>query len=144
MKPTDLYSNLIADGQLSFDKEQKSLLERLDKLNEALIQRSKSWFKRKSIKGLYIRGEVGRGKTQMMDIFFETLDLKKKKQYVCYRHNIEAELRKAASTASMLAERSEISQEHLSLETTHHFYIFLNSILRNRIYLTRVKCFISS
>ena len=85
MKPTDLYSNLIADGQLSFDKEQKSLLNKLDKLNGALIKRSKSWFKRKSIKGLYIRGEVGRGKTQMMDIFFETLDLKKKKRIHFHR-----------------------------------------------------------
>ena len=43
------------------------------------MKRSKSWFKRKSIKGLYIRGEVGRGKTQMMDIFFETLELKEEK-----------------------------------------------------------------
>jgi hypothetical protein len=38
---------------------------------------------------------------------------------------LQAELRKAASTASMLAERSEISQEHLSLKTTHHFLHFL-------------------
>ena len=85
MKPTDLYSNLIADGQLSFDKEQKSLLDKLDKLNGALIKRSKSWFRHKSIKGLYIRGEVGRGKTQMMDIFFETLELKKKKRIHFHR-----------------------------------------------------------
>ena len=33
----------------------------------------------------------------------------------------QAELRKAASA---LAERLEIPQEHLSLETTHHLYAF--------------------
>ena len=74
MKPSDLYSNLIEDGQLSFDKEQSILLNKFDELGQALTKRSKSWFGAKKINGLYIRGEVGRGKTQMMDIFFETLD----------------------------------------------------------------------
>ena len=36
----------------------------------------------------------------------------------------KAELRKAASTASVLAERLEIPQEHSSLETTHNLYGF--------------------
>ena len=72
MKPSELYLNLIDDGQLSFDKEQAKLLEKFNHLNESLTKRSKSWFGQKKIKGLYIRGEVGRGKTQMMDIFFET------------------------------------------------------------------------
>jgi hypothetical protein len=37
-----------------------------------------------------------------------------------FHYIVTTELRKGASTASMLAERSEIYQEHLSLETTHH------------------------
>ena len=39
----------------------------------------------KKIKGLYIRGEVGRGKTQMMDIFFQTLPVKNKKRVHFHR-----------------------------------------------------------
>ena len=85
MKPSELYSSLIEDGKLSFDQEQKNLLDKLDDLNDVLIQRSKSWFGRKHIKGLYIRGEVGRGKTQMMDIFFETLSIEKKKRVHFHR-----------------------------------------------------------
>ena len=37
---------------------------------------------------------------------------------------LSEELRKAASTTSTLAERSEITQEHSSLETTHNLYGF--------------------
>ena len=85
MKPSELYLNLIDDGQLSFDKEQAKLLEKFDHLNESLTKRSKSWFGQKKIKGLYIRGEVGRGKTQMMDIFFETLNIQEKKRVHFHR-----------------------------------------------------------
>ena len=84
-KPSDLYSNLVEEGQLNFDKEQRNLLVELDYISKALSQRSRSWFKRKPVKGLYIKGEVGRGKTQMMDIFFETLDVEKKKRVHFHR-----------------------------------------------------------
>jgi len=85
LKPSELYLNLIDDGQLSFDKEQAKLLEKFNHLNESLTKRSKSWFGQKKIKGLYIRGEVGRGKTQMMDIFFETLNIQEKKRVHFHR-----------------------------------------------------------
>ena len=85
MKPSELYLTLIDDGQLSFDKEQAKLLEKFNHLNESLTKRSKSWFGQKKIKGLYIRGEVGRGKTQMMDIFFETLNIQEKKRVHFHR-----------------------------------------------------------
>ena len=85
MKPSNLYSKLIEDGQLSFDQEQAKLLEKLDQLSKDLKKRSKSWFSQKKIRGLYIKGEVGRGKTQMMDIFFETLDIEKKKRVHFHR-----------------------------------------------------------
>ena len=41
-----------------------------------------------------------------------------------HKIDISSELRKAASTASMLAEHLEIPQEHSSLETTHNLYDF--------------------
>ncbi len=85
MKPSELYLKLIDEGQLSFDEEQAKLLEKFNHLNESLTKRSKSWFGQKKIKGLYIRGEVGRGKTQMMDIFFETLNIQEKKRVHFHR-----------------------------------------------------------
>ena len=85
MKPSDLYSKLIEDGLLSFDSEQSQLLNKLDQLSFDLVKRSKAWFGQKKIKGLYIRGEVGRGKTQMMDIFFQALQVKNKKRIHFHR-----------------------------------------------------------
>lgn len=85
MQPSDLYTSLIEDGQLSFDEAQSTLLSKLDQLSTDLTRRSKSWFRRRKINGFYIRGEVGRGKTQIMDIFFETLDIKKKKRVHFHR-----------------------------------------------------------
>ena len=85
MKPSELYSSLVEAGKLSFDEEQSNLLAKLDGLGESLESSSRSWFGRKKVKGLYIKGEVGRGKTQMMDIFFETLDIEKKKRVHFHR-----------------------------------------------------------
>ena len=46
-----------------------------------------------------------------------------------------AELRKAASTASALAEHLEIPQEHSSLETTHNLYGFWKFALSGTEYI---------
>jgi cell division protein ZapE len=76
---------MVNSGHLSFDEKQLNLLVKLDKISEGISSNSKSWFSSKTTKGLYIRGEVGRGKTQIMDIFFENLDIKKKKRQHFHR-----------------------------------------------------------
>ena len=78
MKPSEFYSSQIELGKLNFDQAQYDLLKRLDVLSETLKKRSRSWFFKKKVKGLYVRGEVGRGKTQLMDIFTKPLKLRKK------------------------------------------------------------------
>ena len=115
MKPSDLYSSLIKDGRLTFDKEQSVLLKKFDELGHALTKRSKSWFGNKKIKGLYIRGEVGRGKTQMMDIFFETLDVDKKKRVHFHRFmkNLHDELDKISGQKDPL----KIAAKNIAKET---------------------------
>ena len=85
MKPSEFYSSQIELGKLNFDQAQYDLLKRLDVLSETLKKRSRSWFFKKKVKGLYVRGEVGRGKTQLMDIFYETLEVEKKKRIHFHR-----------------------------------------------------------
>jgi cell division protein ZapE len=79
------YETAVAAGKLSSDPAQEALVERLDALSLALAdhmnRRSSGFFgrlftSRKSdpapVRGLYIHGSVGRGKTMLMDMFFET------------------------------------------------------------------------
>jgi cell division protein ZapE len=77
------YSTLVARGSIENDAAQRALVRKFDALREALVSRrlsskasSLGWlFSRnsksaKDIKGLYIHGGVGRGKSMLMDIFF--------------------------------------------------------------------------
>ncbi len=86
------YQALIADQALTSDAGQADMVQRLGALASALQQHRLSrkssalgWlFAKKSqndsIKGLYIQGDVGRGKTMLMDLFFESLDIKRKRR----------------------------------------------------------------
>ena len=72
------YQALVADGVLEADAAQACLAQRLDALAVAL----RKWRRREGLaallrgsqsapKGLYVHGGVGRGKTMLMDLFFE-------------------------------------------------------------------------
>lgn len=80
------YDALVEKGEISEDPAQIALVARYDELLEALHEKrlscksnSLGWLfgRRKQdrpvIKGLYIHGEVGRGKTMLMDLFFSCL-----------------------------------------------------------------------
>ncbi|MEN2495006.1 MAG: Cell division protein ZapE [Hyphomicrobiaceae bacterium hypho_1] len=81
-----LYNVRVANGELQHDNAQKLAAERLDTLATQL----ESWLKSQtSIRhllgqtkpapnGLYIHGSVGRGKTMLMDMFYESVSFKHK------------------------------------------------------------------
>lgn len=87
------YAARVASGEFSADPAQVALAERLDKLLLAVSTRrlaNKSsalgWmFGRKQVsnvapRGLYVYGSVGRGKTMLMDMFFELVPAKRKRR----------------------------------------------------------------
>jgi len=87
------YAALIADGKIEADPGQQMLAEQLTQLAHRLDQRrlarkssSLGWLfaKREQsappLKGLYVHGEVGRGKTMLMDLFFATSAVKRKRR----------------------------------------------------------------
>jgi len=75
-----LYANRLATGRLAPDPAQAEAIARLDALAEALMA-SRGWFGGGArARGLYIWGAVGRGKSMLMDLFFETLPVKDKRR----------------------------------------------------------------
>ncbi|KEC56051.1 cell division protein ZapE [Bartonella koehlerae] len=95
------YQELISKGKISFDPAQLVLTEHFDHLLQNIAKQniSRPWWafwhflkrtkqssvaKQKNVdrlfQGLYIYGEVGRGKTMLMDLFFSCLPQKRKKR----------------------------------------------------------------
>jgi cell division protein ZapE len=96
--PASAYARLIEDGTLKPDPAQGAAVERLQALHDALRQyrpapiepKRKGFFGRlfggneepvrSSPSGLYIYGEVGRGKSMLMDLFFASAPVKPKRR----------------------------------------------------------------
>jgi cell division protein ZapE len=87
----DRYKHRVSRGHLERDEAQELLLVRLQRLSEDLEAYRPSrksgalgWlFAAKQVsplRGLYIWGSVGRGKTMLMDLFFETAQLQRKRR----------------------------------------------------------------
>src|SRR5262245_10480617 len=87
------YAALIGAGEIERDPAQGRVIELLSGLEERLREHrlarkssSLGWLfgarerKREPIKGLYVYGEVGRGKTMLMDLFFEASPVKRKRR----------------------------------------------------------------
>lgn len=87
------YRKLVISGQLEEDPAQLELVGKLDQTLEKLVKKrlsSKSsslgWLfgkngaQKTAEKGIYIWGGVGRGKSMLMDLFFDALPHKKKKR----------------------------------------------------------------
>lgn len=93
--PMAAYESLEAEGEIHVDPDQLALVERFERLYGQLVsypeltqknlprtgfQLSKLW-QRKRVEppcGIYIHGGVGRGKSMLMDLFYETAPIKRK------------------------------------------------------------------
>jgi len=87
------YDHLVQGGTLQRDPAQEQVADRLDRLIQEIadkrIARKSSalgWLfagrrqTREPVKGLYIHGGVGRGKTMLMDFFFELVPVRRKRR----------------------------------------------------------------
>ena len=92
--PLERLDSLIESGELSLDPAQRKVAERLDALASALAAAPAParpglfgrWGKSSpksdegGPKGLYIHGGVGRGKSMLMDLFYEAAEVPKKRR----------------------------------------------------------------
>jgi cell division protein ZapE len=90
---TAQYAALVAAGEIERDGAQEDAVARLGRLNERLAMHrlarkssSLGWLfgqrvePGEELKGLYIWGEVGRGKTMLMDMFFAACPVQRKRR----------------------------------------------------------------
>jgi cell division protein ZapE len=81
--PSQAYAAAVASGRISRDAGQLGALAELDRVQRALLARERrGWWQRlrariaggeRPLRGLYLWGEVGRGKTFLVDLFYEHL-----------------------------------------------------------------------
>ena len=75
------YQSLIAQGRLKPDPSQTPALEALSEVEAAIEGRPRfRLFAAEPITGLYLWGPPGRGKSLLMDLFFQTVDEPKKRR----------------------------------------------------------------
>jgi len=120
------YDQLVAGGKIERDAAQMALVHRLDQLTDQLAETalavkgsSLGWLfgrarpKPPVIRGLYVHGSVGRGKTMLMDLFFERAPVKAKRRVHFHTFMADAQDRihraRQAIVAGTLAERDPIA-----------------------------------
>jgi cell division protein ZapE len=87
------YAHLVSTGEVADDPAQRKIVAALDRLIDEIrakrLQRKSSalgWLFAKSraapelVTGLYVHGGVGRGKTMLMDLFFEMVPVRRKRR----------------------------------------------------------------
>ncbi|MDI1353053.1 MAG: cell division protein ZapE [bacterium] len=103
MSLLNVYDEAISREEINNDPLQRAILIHMQRLVDELLQANSSWFswgRKKPIKGLYIYGPVGVGKTYLVDLFYQYLEEKKKSRYHFHHfmQQIDAQLRKLQGT----------------------------------------------
>ncbi|MEL7197256.1 MAG: cell division protein ZapE [Pseudomonadota bacterium] len=103
------YEQLIADGQLTADPDQRIAAKRLDALQKELEAEQPGGlfaqlFGKGPVrpKGVYMWGGVGRGKSMLMDLFHETLGIAEKRRahFHAFMQEVHAQMREARKSYS--------------------------------------------
>lgn len=114
MKPSQKYKSLLRQPGFESDTTQLQAVALLDNLHQQVIAAGsdsgwRDWFSRRSqparIRGLYFWGGVGRGKTMLMDLFYQSLDANIKCQrthFHSFMNQIHASLRQKTKRAKPL------------------------------------------
>lgn len=78
------YETAILGGEIDDDPLQREILVRMQRLANDLKKANSSWIYRLGkpyIKGLYLYGPIGAGKTYLVDLFYEHVEENKKARF---------------------------------------------------------------
>jgi len=120
------YQELLTNKQLDFDNAQTQAIDALMGLSEQLLAQQKLPKKLKeNISGLYFHGRVGRGKTMLMDLFYQHLAIKNKKR-IHFHHFMESVHQQLAQLTGQSEPLSHIAAEwaqNIDLLCFDEFYV---------------------
>jgi len=110
-RPLNVYDTLVAEGNYKPDPAQHKAILELDRIwAEMTAHPVSGWWagirgkKRKPVSGLYLWGGVGRGKTWLMDLFYDSLPGKEKQRIHFHRFmaRVHADLKSMPSARDPL------------------------------------------
>lgn len=132
LSPLQRYEKAIASGEFSEDSQQKSAMQYLDTVyQQILVNRAKqrglfSFLKKtQPPKGLYMWGGVGRGKTWMMDMFYEALptDNKMRMHFHHFMKRVHQELNQLQGQANPLQKVANIIYNEADVICFDEFFV---------------------
>ena len=116
------YNSLHTSGEIDFDEAQIEVIASLDQILAKLVDKEKTTSrgifsrifgnrenKRITLKGLYIWGAVGRGKTILMDMFYELCPIERKKRI--HFHEFMTDVHARVHRYRQALKRGEVSEE---------------------------------
>ncbi|WP_296206446.1 cell division protein ZapE [Psychrobacter sp. UBA3962] len=133
MTPLQRYQAAIATDEFNHDPIQEQAMTYLDGVYHQLIENSKEkksffgLFKSQPVppKGLYMWGGVGRGKTWMMDMFFESVPLQRKMRmhFHHFMQRVHKELNKLQGSSDPLEKVADIIHDEAVLICFDEFFV---------------------
>ncbi|MGE0408716.1 MAG: cell division protein ZapE, partial [Amphiplicatus sp.] len=103
--PLPRYRALVEAGALDGDPAQEAAAERLQRLEEDLARRGGFFGRRGRPRGVYLWGAVGRGKSLLMDIFFNNSHVARKRRV--HFHEFMAETHERIARFRALDDRAK-------------------------------------
>lgn len=103
MTPLTAYQQQVLHQTLQGDAQQALAMQQFQAVYHAIITPRKWLGKKKPIQGLYVWGDVGRGKTYLMDLFYNHLPVAKSRYHFHqFMHRIHTELTQLQGTSNPL------------------------------------------
>lgn len=132
--PSQRYAQGAKAGQWSDDRAQHAALAELDRIHAALCEEEQDgfldrlsafWKKPAPVKGLYFWGGVGRGKTFLVDLFYDGLPVRQKHRTHFHRfmRDIHERLREHAGQSDPLARIAQEWKDSLRVLVLDEFFV---------------------